>query len=209
MGMTLNKCIDFSVDYGFFCTFVNDLYKLLIMKKNLVYVFRCTVMCVVLFLGVLGYVYYEKTLVEWWTPVVFAVFVTVATLPLLGRHWSWLVGEDKTFGFLCHIFVMGCMAYFLFLGGNWFLADESTVHQEEVTVEEKKHNERTTEYRVGRRYYRSGRKSHSYYLKVRLADGSLKEMPVTLKRYNRVRTGSTVTISLQEGALGFMVIKGK
>lgn len=55
MGMTLNKCIDFSVDYGFFCTFVNDLYKLLIMKKNLVYVFRCTVMCVVLFLVVIGH----------------------------------------------------------------------------------------------------------------------------------------------------------
>lgn len=175
----------------------------------MIYALRVTAMLVVLVLGALGYVFYEKTLVVWWLPVAVALAVAVVTLPLLRGRWSWWVGKDKTYDLLCHFYVMCCVAYFAFIGGNWFLADESTVRQEEVMVEEKRHSERDTSHRAGRRYYRSGRKSHSYYLTVRLEDGSLKEMPVTVKAYNRVRAGRPVTISLQEGAFGFRVIKGE
>ncbi|MCM1079478.1 MAG: hypothetical protein NC344_09900 [Bacteroidales bacterium] len=179
------------------------------MKKKILNAVRVMVMLVALVLGILGYVCYERTLVDWWLPVLVAVVIAVVTVPLMRGRWSWLVGEDRTFDLLCHLYVTGCLAYFLFLCGNYFLASKESMHEETVTVEERKHTTRDTGYRSGRRYRRSGRQTHSYYLSVRLEDGSLKDMPVTSKYYSRVRTGGTIDIRLQDGAFGFRVIKGK
>ena len=181
--------------------------KDIVMKRNVVYAVRVIMMMIVLTLGILGYIYYEKTLVVWWLPVVVAVTAVVATIPWSRSGWRWFVGDDKTFNTLCHIFAVGCITYFLMMGGNYLLADKDSMQKEEVMVEDKKHNVRKTGYRSGRHYRRSNRTTHSYYLTVRLDDGTLKEMPVTASLYNRVRAGRPIEICLQEGALGFRVIK--
>lgn len=177
------------------------------MRNGIIYAVRLLVGAIVLILGVLGYICYEKTLVAWWMPVAAAAAVTVSTAPLMRDRWRWLAGQDRTYNLLCHLYVTGVTCYFLLLWGNCAAADVSSTHSEEVAVIDKEHVTRNTGYRSGRRYRRSNRTTHSYYLTVRLTDGTVKELSVPLRVYNRSRRDMTMTINIRSGLLGFRVVE--
>lgn len=177
------------------------------MKSKLVYTGRLTIIVLVLVLVVLGYVYYEKTLITWWEPVAVSFVAALLTAPLLFKYWKWLTGTDhRIVNMLCHAYVTGCLIYFFILGGNYLLADEESVVAEKVLVLDKKAETRELRQRVARHRYRT-KTVRYYYLNVQFDDGTCKKVPVSLTVYNRSRIGGYRTFKLQRGGWGFRVIK--
>lgn len=176
------------------------------MKTKCIYAGRLLVATAVLLLGVMGYVYYEKTLIDWWEPVVASGVIALVTLPLLYRRWGWLTGvKSPALNILCHLYMTGLLSYFLFLGGNYLLADASSTCEEEVMIVSKEKETKERRFRVRRHSYRS-KTVHYYYLNVRFKDGTCKRIPVSLSVYNRSKANSYRTFDVQRGGWGFRII---
>lgn len=178
----------------------------LFMGDRLMKTLRVAFAVAVLGVAVVGYVIYERTLVEWWLPVVTAAVVAVVTLPLARKSWRWLVGGDNTFLTLCHLYVAGGLVYGLLLTANGLLTDAASAYEEEVTVLGKEHVTRRTGYRSGRHYRTTSRVTDNYYLTVRFADGTVKELPVSRDAYYRAHKDRPRKVSVERGLLGFRVV---
>lgn len=177
------------------------------MKEKMRKAGRVLVAAVVLVSCVFGYVYYERTLVVWWYPVAVSVAVALLTFPLLSRHWRWMTDSVGPLRWLCHLYIVGGLCYFLLLTVNYAGADASSTYEEEIEVLEKKRTVRKPVRNTSRRFRTTGRTVCRYYLHVRFSDGTCKKVPVTLAVYNRSGKGSRRTFFLQKGLLGFRVIK--
>lgn len=93
------------------------------MKSKLRYTGRVAFATLILAVAVIGYVYYERTIVAWWLPVTAAAVIAIVTLPLLRERWQWLAGNDKIMRTLCHLYVVGCTSYGLPLIANSTFTD--------------------------------------------------------------------------------------
>ncbi|MCM1313316.1 MAG: hypothetical protein NC206_11555 [Bacteroides sp.] len=169
--------------------------------------FRVLAFSVVLAAATFGYVCYEKTLVEWWLPVLASAILALLTLPFFSVHWRILTGMKGAVNYLCHLYVVGGIGYFLLLGGNFLFSAPSSACKEEVRVLEKEHLVKNVTSRSGRRYRTVRRTIHYYYLTVCFADGTCKKVPVSLSLYNRSHKDGVCIFTLQRGLLGFRVIK--
>lgn len=177
------------------------------MKNKIICSGRVLIAVIVLILYVMGYTYYEKTLVAWWQPVVAAGIMALLSIPLFGKSWRWLTGTaDYWLNLLCHVYVIGGICYFVILGGNYVLADPSSEHEEKVLVVDKEHITRNLGFRSGRRYRTSSRKVHYYHLYARFDNGTEKKVPVSRNEYGRARKNAEHTFNIRKGALGFSVI---
>lgn len=161
----------------------------------------------VLLLYVLGYIYYEKTILTWWWHVSAAAVITILSIPLGGNRWRWLTKTDGWLNHLCHVYVIGGICYFLLSGCNYLLPTSAPIHEEQALVIGKKHTTRKLGYRSGRRYRQSNRKVEYYYLDVRFDNGKEKRVPVSRSTYYRARENSHWAFGMQRGALGFDIIK--
>lgn len=177
-----------------------------LMKKKLFYTGRVAFAVLILVVAILGYIFYERTLVAWWLPVVAAAIIVVVTLPLLRNRWRWLVGRDNIMELLCHLYVVGCASNGLLLIANSAFADTSSIKEETVIVINKEQVTRRTGQRVGRHYRTTSRTTQHYYVTVCFADGTTKELPVTRTKYNHTHRDRPWTIRMKRGLFGFMVI---
>ena len=97
----------------------------------------------------------------------------------------------------------GPLAWFAPLAVNtWPLAGAAT-YEERVTVVEKEHVTRTKYRRVGRHRRIADGVRHTYYLRVRFADGLEKRYSVSQAEYGRTREHAEKTLVLRRGLLGF------
>lgn len=158
-------------------------------------------------LGFTAVIIYANTLVEWWIPLsITAVATTALWMPLKGAWRKWLKPESAWTPAVTHFaaFILGGVALLLSL--NYFGADSSTIHREEVTVVSKETHKRHHSRRVGRRRYTTGEPYYVYDLNLRFSDGRTKSIRVDAARYNRTRTGATLTLPMERGLLGWPVI---
>lgn len=178
-------------------------------QENLLRVVRLAVPAAALMLYVAGYVWYRKTLVAWWLPVVAAATIALLSLPMLRARWRWLTrSESGAINGLCHFYVAGALLYAGLLGGNYALADDSTCRRETVAVVGR--TERTRrEYRYLRHHRRvpTGKTIHTYCLEVVFADSTRKKIPVPASLYKRTRTENEIVLPVQRGFFGSPVIK--
>ncbi|MBD5213312.1 MAG: hypothetical protein HDS75_00630 [Bacteroidales bacterium] len=93
-----------------------------------------------------------------------------------------------------------------FYGINFWMAKESTAHQERAVVIGKHRETRHRTRRVGRRYL-PGEAYYIYYIDLQYPDGEVKPRQVKIGRFNHTRTGDTISVGIEMGALGFPVIK--
>lgn len=89
---------------------------------------------------------------------------------------------------------------------NFWMADDSSSHKEKAVVERKYTETRHKSRRVGRRYVQ-GEEYKVYYLDLKYPGGQVKPRQVKLEKYNRTKTGDTISMGIQMGAFGFPVIK--
>lgn len=164
------------------------------------------ILSVMLFYG-FSMALYGHTLVEWWEPLGIALTAVLVIWFLLRGFWGkvWR-GVNPYVALLGHMVVMTGVVLFLILGLNFWFADDTTLHTEEVTVEERLQEKHYHTKRVGRNRYRRGNPYYKYILRVRFDNGRLKEIEVPLKRYNRTRTGGKMTLDLETGLWGYPVI---
>lgn len=153
---------------------------------------------------------YRQTLVEWWEPLGLALAVSLFSWMLLRKYWIRLWKDVNAYLLLAgHFIVMTGVALLLVLGINKWGADDSTLHPEQVTVEKRMRETHHHTQRVGRRHYRQGTPYYKYFFLVRFENGRQKNIEVSLKRYNRTRTGSTLTLELEKGFFGYPIIATK
>ncbi|MCM1108302.1 MAG: hypothetical protein NC388_04490 [Clostridium sp.] len=161
-----------------------------------------------IFLYVLSYVIYGRTLVEPAIPLLVTVGVVALTWPLLCGRWQWLTQtEDATVDMLCHLFVTGAVACGAFLPLNDVCIDETSVRIVAVEVEDKHVEERRNTRRIGRRRYLDAGVTREYYIRVRW-EGGEKELRVSLTDYNRLRHGGEAQLELKDGCWGLPVVTG-
>ncbi|MDE5573633.1 MAG: hypothetical protein K2I94_07795 [Muribaculaceae bacterium] len=116
---------------------------------------RTIVLVVVLFISFVmfgfGLAIYGNTLTKWWIPIVPALTFAAVTTPLFVKRWRGLTeSRSSIYNAACHIFTAFSVAYFLFLGCNYFFADDSTLVVEKTEVV-KKYSKTHTRYRRGSR----------------------------------------------------------
>ncbi len=151
---------------------------------------------------------YGKTIVEPWLPYGIALLLGVASIAVSGV-WRCLTGTSRwwinaLYGFA----VVGALSAFAIIGGNYYMADESTAHTEEVEVVDKYREKHYKSRRVSRRVYTRGAPYWTYHVTVEFADGRRKPIEVTKKRYAKIKSGSIRELTLQKGLFGMPVVKG-
>lgn len=150
---------------------------------------------------------YGHTLVEWWEPLGLALVLALGAWFLLRRCWIRVWSSVNVYLVLLgHMVVMTGAMLFLVLGLNYWCADDSTLHKEQVTVEKRLREKHYHSQRVGRNRYRRGNPYYKYYLNVRFENGRQKNIEVQLTRYNRTRTGSKIALDLESGLFGYPII---
>jgi len=145
------------------------------------------------------------TLVSWWLPLLFAVSIGLVTLPFQ-KKWYFITGScDKTVNFLCHMFHLVALGYFLFLGTNSYFADSD--YNEKVLVRSKYIETHKKMRKMGKHRYVSDGVRKNYYLHIVLKDGKEKAIPVSLSVYNKTKENEWKEISLKKGVLGFVMVE--
>lgn len=176
------------------------------MKNNLLNGLRIGLAALLLLAAVYGYVCYEKTLIAWWLPVAFALGAAIITMPLLARRFRRLTGtDDSTTNALCHLLGAGALFYFVFMGGNFLLADPASEYGDRITVVQKLRKERRRSYRSGRRRVQ-GKPYTVYYLEAVFADSTRKTMQVPLAVYNACRENCPKEVTMRQGFWGYPVV---
>lgn len=183
-------------------------------RRNLFAILRCIVATAFLVLYVMAYIAFEKTVVEWWKPVVVGVCAIAVTGMTKMKRWRWLTGtDDRTLNGLFHVYAVGAMAVGVFLLGNYWLpvsnaaGGRQTDYLEKVVVEKKEIVERDKTQRVGRHRYRKTGVRYEYYISVVFENGMRKDIPVTRNVYNRTRQGSPTGLLLDRGLFGMPVVR--
>jgi len=155
---------------------------------------------------IMGYVFYQWTLIAWWCPVSCSLLIGLATLPL-SKRWKWMThSESALLNSLCHVFHVGAFCYFLLLAGNFGLADSTSRHEEKVTVLSKHIEVHKKKRRVGKYRYVSAGEQKLYFLQIAFKNGREKELRVSSRVYNTTRANESKALVLEKGFLGFDVI---
>lgn len=177
------------------------------MKKVITYVRYFLKFLFLFVLGVIGYLLYKHTLIDWFIPLLVAACIAVATLSLY-KKWVWMTNTDsKTLNIIYHLIAVGLMSCVLFLGSNFLFADTASTHVEQVLVKSKQIKTRKNSGRLGRRHYSStGSSSKSYYLNMCFENGKEKQLWVKREVYNATRPGDKRPLKMRQGLFGFPVI---
>lgn len=152
---------------------------------------------------------YSDTLIDWYIPVGVAAAMALFSAGAMYYHWPWLTGsKSKVLNFCCHTVISFILMLFIFFGGNYWFADDSSEHTEEVVVEKRYREKHNHTKRVRRGVYvASGSVYYTYGIDVRFPDGRVKSLSIPEKRYRRIRTGSTIPLEVEMGFFGVPVVK--
>ncbi|MDE6305219.1 MAG: hypothetical protein K2L90_01370 [Muribaculaceae bacterium] len=162
----------------------------------------CVVICV------FGWVVYDRTVVPVMTPVAVAMGAALLTVPLSVRLWRRLVGSDnRWYNLICHIVIVGSVVYTGLLSANFYLADPSSTHTEDVTIESKSKKEHDKYQRIRRHSYRKIGVRYTYHIDVRFQSGFRKTIQVQRGAYRHYKPGNTYPFTLQRGLFGFPIVK--
>ncbi len=155
-----------------------------------------------------GWVLYKSTMISLWIPGVIAFGAAAATLLPFTDRWQWITqSANRLLNGACHAGVTAGVAFFLFLGYNYYFADDATTETTTATVSGKHSEERTRYRRVGRRHV--PREHYNVYIiTLEMPDGTTLEKEVPAGHYAKTRRGSKREITMLDGALGFKIIKG-
>ncbi len=163
---------------------------------------------VVIFCYGAAFVMWCNALVELWIPLLISGALALITGVSARRWWSGLTGSDSvSLNYICHVVaVCGLFVMLFFLINNAF-ADNSSLRTERVAVAGKSIEEGYRTRRVGRNHTARGEKYTNYYITLQFADGRTKRVLVDGKRYYHTRNGDSVSVRLEDGALGVPVMR--
>lgn len=167
-----------------------------------------TLICLCIVLYAMAAALHRDTLVEWWIPTVIALILALASGATMWRIWTRLTDSSGfIINYICHtVFFCGLFLAAIY-GINRAFPRQSSIWETEAVVERKYTKTRHHRQRVSRRVYKQGAPYKVYYIELDFSDGKRKEMQVTVSRYNRIRSGSTMPLTLQKGFFGMTIIR--
>lgn len=150
----------------------------------------------------LGLVLLSHTVVAWWIPVCAAAFISAVTIPItiIARRGRKLNVGIVTY--LVHFVAVGVIAFTGILALNHFMPGTNEHHEDGVVVKKYTKERTQSSGRRGRRL----RKVTDYYLLVQLPDSTQMHQSVSIERYNRVRSGATIDLTVRTGFLGWRIV---
>lgn len=89
---------------------------------------------------------------------------------------------------------------------NYCGSDPSTAYEYKAPVVRKYSEVRTRSHKIGRRGHRE-EKYTVYVIELEMRDGKIKKLETPLRKYNRVKTGSSLTLCMEDGFFRIPVIK--
>ncbi len=155
-----------------------------------------------------GLFFYANSLTQWWVPTLAAAMVALGTAPMLARKWERLTDvKYRIVNFLCHIFVVGSITFFAFLGVNYWGADKNSDVTEKAEIVGKYTKSHTRYRRVSRNRRVPDGEYNTYHLMLRFSDGRQKEIELPFSSYRPAKIGEYRELHVQDGLLGIRVIK--
>lgn len=156
-----------------------------------------------------GMVVWDRTLVSWWVPVVWALAGASLLLRPLGSAWrKFTASESAVINVIGHMLFFGCIIYFGVLEVNYlFTGPDAAAERVAVTVEAKYTKEHTRVRRLRKGVTVPAGKYTTYHVELAFANGKVKDIQLPLDSYNRMRRGSETEIGLRQGILGWPVIE--
>lgn len=151
---------------------------------------------------VFGLVLLEHTIVDWWIPACAAAFIAAATIPItvIIRRGKGLKTGIATY--LVHLAATGILAFTGIMAMNHFLPGTNEHHEDGIVVRKYTKQRTQSSGRRGRRL----RKVTDYYISVQLPDSTRMEQSVGIERYNRIRSGAKLDLTVRTGFLGWRIV---
>lgn len=174
---------------------------------------RMKVLCVLFWLLLIcmsgiDFSLYSRTFIS--IPVVSLVFLLsgLISIPLLGSRCCWIMKFNcKYLNAAFSGLLGGIMGLFFVLGINYWVSDDSssvetTVAVTDVFVKKYSHHRR----------FRRISESETFYMTIANEEGLTKDLLISRDRYNALAArmhlgGQKVQVRLNEGCLGFMIIR--
>lgn len=146
---------------------------------------------------------YRDTIVEWWMPIVVSAIVGIAfTFGISGRVGGF--GVDRFIQFAAIFAITAAVTGFGVLAVNRYGADLTQTEETQCEVVRKYSEQHQSG--SGRRHSGSWRTYTTWHVGLLLPDGRQKDFQVTLSRYNKIKTGSMIHMTIAPGMLGMPVI---
>lgn len=145
-----------------------------------------------------------NTVVNGWIPLTWSVAAGTSALAAVSATPT----RNLTRGVVT-FFTATAIAFWGLLAANYYLADKGSEREVMATVASKSREERHHTRRVHGRVVSTGSPYYVYYLSLQLPDGRYKKRQISLKEYNRIRTGSAYPLHLANGLLGWQVITAR
>lgn len=151
--------------------------------------------------GFIVFPLYERTLIDWWIPVLVALTLAALTL-CFSSKWQWLARTD--WGIANYVYYLACVGtycYVLFMGLNFVFSDKASTRTEKVMVERKYIETRRVRSRRG-----AGYTTRSHCLLLVFENGQEKTISVPQSVYDKTKAGSSRVMTLRKGLFGFPII---
>lgn len=174
------------------------------MAKTIAQALLWGALCIFLLFAVGGTVYMAGlSMITWWKPLVVCAVIGIFSAPL-----QQLVKAKMTLWLRCLIQVVAVTVtcLFAFFLANFLTAQKAPVQFQDVVVTRVYREQHYKTKRVGRRTYTRGAPYWVYCMDVELADGRMKTVSISKKRYRQVDKGDTVGLATRRGIAGIDVI---
>lgn len=150
----------------------------------------------------------ENTLINRIAIIGISIAIAVASSIPLAKYWGRITGMRNIWiNSAINTAAVGIVICFSFLAINYFGADFASGDASGHGVIERRYQKtRYRTRRVGRRTYAQGAPYQVYFLDVSIPGWGKRDFEVGKKKYDTVRTGDTVSLSMAQGSLGFPVV---
>ncbi len=152
----------------------------------------------------------DLTMVDKWMVLIVAAFISLAVAILWRNGMGYYLGiGNRIVNKLVVLIVFTGLLSAGFYSVNYWLSREDTSHQEKAVVVRKYTEKHYRTKRVARNRYTRGEPYNQYYIELQYPAGDIKPKQVNLSRYKKIKTGDTVSVGIEMGALGFPVVKNQ
>lgn len=152
---------------------------------------------------------YRRTVVEAWVPGGIALaLAALSGLGLRRRRTDFVWTRDKVMDLLLVIMLLASAILTLLYALNFMFSDPSSRRLERATVGRRYTEVHHRTKRVGRRHVGQGEPYDVYYVEIVFLGGQHKTQQITRSHFDRIQACDTIGLWMEDGLLGFPVIKG-
>ncbi|MCM1140656.1 MAG: hypothetical protein NC221_08180 [Duncaniella sp.] len=167
---------------------------------------------VVIFLTVVCYIMAvtigNDALIACWVPFAICGMVAAVLSVVAIRLFRCITGfKPRWINYLCGVVSLTGILTAIFLTLNFSLADDSTIHEQEVKIDRKYHKVRHHIKRITRKSYAQGEAYNVYFIQIQFDNGMNRDIIVSFQKYRKLKVGQKMNVKIADGLFGIPVMK--